>query len=113
MPRRTVNIAVLTPMPNASVSMATVAKTVARRRELLLTGGGEGVDAHALAVLRGAPRGGQPFLFREAVEGGIERPRFHLQHVVGIGADHLRDAVAVARPPAQGLENDEVERALE
>src|SRR5207253_6051922 len=32
---------------------------------------------------------------------------------VGVRANHLADAVAMARSPAESLENDEVERALE
>jgi hypothetical protein len=47
------------------------------------------------------------------MEGRIERPCLDLEHVVGVRADHLREPVAVPRPPAEGLEDDEVECALE
>ena len=43
----------------------------------------------------------------------IQRPGVDLQRIARARADHLREAVAVSRPPAQGLEDDEIERALE
>src|SRR5690348_12217096 len=47
------------------------------------------------------------------MQRGVERAGVHLQHVLRASADHLRDPVAVARTPAQGLQDDEIERALE
>jgi hypothetical protein len=47
------------------------------------------------------------------VEGRVEGSGFHLQDVPGIRADRLGDAVAVPRPPLQGLEDEQVEGALE
>ncbi len=43
----------------------------------------------------------------------IERAGFDLERLFGMGVDGLADAVAVLRPPAKGLQDDEVERALQ
>jgi hypothetical protein len=43
----------------------------------------------------------------------IERPGVHLERVLRAGANELRDAVAVAWAPPEGLKDDEVERALQ
>src|SRR5689334_5135427 len=85
----------------------------ALRRQLFATGGGEGVDTYSLAVLGDSPLGRDPLSLRQSVERRLERARLDAQQVVRVGADHLREAIAVARPPAQGLEDDEVERTLE
>ena len=47
------------------------------------------------------------------MEGWVERSRIDLQRLIRVGADHLRNPISVARTPAQRLQNDEVERALE
>ena len=80
--------------------------------ELLAAGRGEPIDAHALPILGDVPIRRDPFLSLEAVQGGVERSRVDLQRLVGVGANHLRDAVSVTRPPAQRLQDDEVEGAL-
>jgi hypothetical protein len=47
------------------------------------------------------------------VERRIERSGIDLQRVAGVGLDGDGDAVAVAGPPLQRLQNEEVERALQ
>ena len=53
------------------------------------------------------------FCVREAVERGVERPGVDLERIHRVGADRLRDAVAVLRAPLERLQNEQVERALE
>src|SRR5207244_10807198 len=74
---------------------------------------GEPVHAHAAPGLGDAPLRGDRTLAHEALQRRIQRSRLHLEHVARAGADQLHDAVAVARPPAQRLEDDEIKRALE
>src|SRR5262249_38292947 len=54
-----------------------------------------------------------PLLALEPVQGGVERPGVDLQDVARARLDGLGDAVAVLRPPAEGFEDQEIERALE
>src|SRR6185312_11165938 len=83
------------------------------RDELLATSRGERVDPDALAALRGVPRRGNPLLAGKSMECGIERARFDAKDVAGAGLDHLHEAVPVPGPPAERLEDDQVERSLE
>src|SRR6185437_2412583 len=75
--------------------------------------GRQPIDAHTALGVGDAPCGGDGALAEQALKRGIERSRFHLQHVGGLRADEEQEAVAVARSRAQRLEDDEVERALE
>ena len=43
----------------------------------------------------------------------IQGPGIHLEQVAGIGANRLAGAVAVLRAPEKGLQNKEIERALQ
>jgi len=81
--------------------------------QMLFAGVGEAVDADALFVLGKLPVGGDHFLTLETVQGGIEGAGVDLEDVVGVGFDGLADAVAVAGAPAEGLQDQEVESALE
>ena len=47
------------------------------------------------------------------MERGVEGPCVDAQSIARYGADELGEAVSVARAPAERLENDEIERALE
>jgi hypothetical protein len=47
------------------------------------------------------------------VQGGVERTFAHLQDVVGELLDPAGDGVSVGGSPGQGLEDEQVERALE
>ncbi len=47
------------------------------------------------------------------MQGGVERPRLHLERILGVGIDRVADAVAMLRAPAQRLQDDEVERSLQ
>ena len=49
----------------------------------------------------------------EAMESGVERTGVDLEDVAGVELDGLADAVAVLGSPAESLEDQEVERALE
>ena len=83
------------------------------RGELLSTRGRQAIHPHALIVLRHVPLGGDGALALEAVQRGIQRAGVHLQHIARARANHLRDAVPVSRTPAQCLEDDQIECALE
>src|SRR5262249_10131526 len=76
-------------------------------------GRGESVRAHALLVLGHGPLGLDELLSLESMERGIDRAGVDLEHAARGGVDHLNEAIAVARTPAQRLKDDEVERALE
>src|SRR5215207_113691 len=63
--------------------------------------------------LRHAPLGlDEPFALH-AVERRVERALADLERVVGGVLDPPRDAVAVARAPGEGLEDQGVERAVQ
>ncbi len=67
-----------------------------------------------LAVVVGkAPLGLDEAALLEAVEGGIEGAVLDVEVVLGGGTDPGGDGVAVAGSPAQGLENEDIEGALE
>ena len=49
----------------------------------------------------------------EPVQRGVEGTGVDLEGLAGVRADGLGDAVAVARPPLEGLQDEQVERALQ
>ncbi len=81
--------------------------------ELAAAFGGEAVELGATIVFGGAFFGGDPATFNEAVESGIERALFDLQHVVGVEFDGFGDGVAVGGAKEQGAEDEQVEGTLE
>src|SRR5262245_28756968 len=80
---------------------------------MFAAGGREFVIAGAAVVLRYAPLRLDPLFFLETVESGIERPFFNFEQFLGHLHDALADAIAVHRPQAERLENQQVKRALE
>ena len=76
-------------------------------------GGGQPVDARALLVVGDLPRRRDPLAPLEPVQRRVQRAGVDLQHVARVRADGLGDAVAVLRAPLEGLEDEQVERALE
>src|SRR5262249_25000262 len=73
----------------------------------------ETVHLGPLFVLRTFPFGGYPLLPFQAMQGGVKRPGLHLQDVARVRANHLADPVAMLRSPHQGLQNQQVQSALE
>ena len=74
--------------------------------ELLPAFRGQPILPHPLAFLGDRPVGLDPALSGQPVQRRIERAGFHLEHVLGVGANHLRDTVAVARAGEEGLDPD-------
>ena len=72
----------------------------------------ERVELGAAAGIGDLPRGGQPALVLELVEGWIERAFADLQHVAGHLLQALGDRPAVQRPERDDFEKQQVERAL-
>ena len=81
--------------------------------ELLPAGGGELVEARALALVGEPPLALDEAALLEAVQGDVERSVRDVERAGRAVADDARDAVAVARPPRERLEHEHVERALE
>ena len=63
--------------------------------QLLAAGGGELVVARAAVAGGGSPFRGDPSFDEHALQGGIERAFFHLQHIVGGALDGVGNLVAV------------------
>ena len=74
---------------------------------------GETVDAGAAIPVGNFPTGGDQPLQLQALQGGVERARFHLDGFACNLADGLRDTVTVQRPEGQRAQDQHVERALE
>src|SRR5947209_13438003 len=55
-----------------------------------------------------APLGLQPPALLQAVQCGVERASFDLEHVVGLRANGLADAVAMLGPPLEGPKDEHV-----
>ena len=72
----------------------------------------EAVELRSLVVLGCAPFGLDPALAPQAVKRGIQAAVFDLEEVVGLGADHLPDAVAVLRSPLQSPQDQQIQRPL-
>src|SRR5665213_2856436 len=81
--------------------------------ELLAAGGGEFIELCFAAELGHAPFGFDPAFAFHSIEGRVERAFFDLDGIAGGILDPSRDGVPVARAPAQCLENERVERAVE
>src|SRR5689334_5822587 len=74
---------------------------------------GQRVELGFAVVFGGAPLGFDQALLFEPIEGGIQRPFLHFQHVIGELMKAGGDAVAVIGSRAQALEDEQVERALQ
>lgn len=81
--------------------------------KLAMAGFGEAVELRAAVVLRFAPVGGEPACFFHAMECGEEGAGFDAEGSVGDLLDAPRDAEAVEFAGADGLEDKEIEGALE
>src|SRR6185437_14653897 len=84
--------------------------------QLTAAGGGEAIVTGAAAVFGGAPAGGDPAGGLHAVQRGVERPLLDPQEIAGDLVDVLGDAEAVhafLRAALQGVQHQQVERALE
>src|SRR5262249_18417685 len=81
--------------------------------ELLPAQRAEAVVAGPSSVLRRAPLREEEPLFLQAVGGRGEGPLIHLQGLAPGLLDALREPPAVLRAEAQGLEDEQVERALQ
>src|SRR5262249_38193337 len=66
--------------------------------QLFAAGGCEFVKAGAAVVFRYAPLRLDPLFLLKTVEGGIERPFFNFEHLLGHLHDALADTIAVHRP---------------
>src|ERR1043166_1958568 len=71
------------------------------------------IDPNPLVVLRKPPLGGDPAPALQPMQGGIERAGVHLERVTRRRPDQLGQAASVPWPEAQGLEDDQVEGALQ
>ena len=81
--------------------------------ELLTSLRREPVVAGPAIVLRRAPEGGNPATIFEPMQRRVERPVFDLEHHLGAMGDDMGNRVAVGRTHRQGLQDEQVERALE
>jgi len=81
--------------------------------EIFFAGASEGIVFGAAIVFGFAPFGSDPGLLFEAVEGGIESALIDLEDVVGDLADALRDSPAVKRLEGNGLQDKQIESALD
>ena len=78
-----------------------------------LPAGCQAVEFGALVGLRLPPFRAHPALLLQAVQRRVERPRLHLQHLGGLRANRLADAIAVLRSPLQGAQNQHPQRPLQ
>src|SRR6185437_11043285 len=74
---------------------------------------GELIELRFAIVFGETPVGFEPAALFHAMEGGVERAFFYLEPLIGRVANPRRDGVAVSGAPGEGLEDEEVERALE
>src|SRR5256885_7947747 len=87
--------------------------TLAFGSEMLPTGGGQRVHLGSSSLFRRRPFSvDEPALF-ETIEGGVQRARIHVQHVLGNRLNAETQLVAVGRFGLEELEHDQVERALQ
>ena len=74
---------------------------------------GQLVELRLAVVLRGSPLGLDQALLLQPVERRVERALLDFQYVVGELVQAHGDAVAVVRPGAEALQDEQVERALQ
>ena len=75
--------------------------------------GRQPVELGAAIVFGRAFFGRDPPAFYQTVQRGIKRALLHLQNIVGIPFDGLRDGVAMRPAQHQSPEDKQVERALQ
>src|ERR1041384_7444807 len=73
----------------------------------------QAIELGAAVVLREPPLRFDPAPPLEPVQGGIERPFFNQKGGVGALPDPGCNVVAMGRPPGEGLEDQEIEGALQ
>ncbi len=95
------------PAPEFPRSPANLRPARALRRQLLLARRAQPVHSHTLVVFRASspPRLGLPL---QPVQRRIEPPRIHLQDLPS-SHNRQRDSVTVLRPPAQRLQDQQVQ----
>src|SRR5207248_8279497 len=81
--------------------------------ELFASRGGERIEARLAVVDRYAPLAGDPAALLETLQRGIERSVLDEELLVGGLLDGVRDALAVLRPPDEGAEDQQIQRALQ
>lgn len=81
--------------------------------EVLSAFGGEAVEAGFAIVFGDAVFALDEPGFEEALEGGVERAVAYLEDVVGALLNGVGDGVAVGAAQDEGLQDEQVERALE
>ncbi len=81
--------------------------------ELTAAGLRQLIELRAAAVLGFTPRGAEPAGFFEAMEGGEERSRFHLERPLGDLLDPPRHAEPVQLAGRERLQDQQIERPLQ
>src|SRR3954465_14200867 len=80
------------------------------RLELLHTRFGERVETHLAVGLRGAPRGGDPAVEQDFLEGRVQRPLLDPERIRRQRVNSLCDRVSVQRSRAKDTQYQEDER---
>src|SRR6185436_12999707 len=81
-------------------------------RKALLAGFRQAVKPRPTIVFRRAPIGGDPTLFLETLQSGVERSLLDLKDFFRELPDPLRDRPAVQRLERDGLQDQQVDGAL-
>ena len=82
-------------------------------REVPSAGGGEAVDSHAATLLGESLVGGNQAALLETIERGVERALIDLEHIGAALTNALRDRPPMERGVPDGLQDEQIERALE
>jgi len=80
--------------------------------ELAAAQRGELIELGPAVIVREPPLGLDPFAGLEAVQRWVQRPFADLEDVAGELLDPAGDGIAMRRPPAQRLEDQEIEGSL-
>jgi hypothetical protein len=81
--------------------------------EVFSTGGGKRIVFGAAIIFRFAPFGANPSLMLETMQRRIKSTLVHLQNVAGDLANSLGDGPAVHRTERDGLEDQQINSALD
>ena len=71
------------------------------------------IELRALVRVRLGPLRRHPAALRQPLEGRVQRAGFNLQDLGRLGADRLRDGVAVLRSPLERSQDQHVERSVD